>query len=405
MVNPATKGTILHLSDSPLNVTGYAHVSKILMNGMQKRGYDCLYLPNQLWTYPMRKVEFVDGTRLDFTTLAGGKEPYSLDQIAPLMRKYKPDIFGILQDLFMLYPRLLDIDTTPAKTYFYYPSDGGRDEASEDHPGGILPLGCEKILEKVDMPIAMSKFAQKQTKNIHGIKAEYVPHGVQTNTFFPMPEKKEALKAQLGFRNKFVIGSVYRNQPRKQPDKLIKGFSVFHKKRPDSVLYLHTDPYDMSAIFDTVTLARQWGVADSVFFTGMRFNEGISVKELNEYYNTLDCHLLSTSGEGFGIPTVEAMSCGIPSCTTDYTTTKELVLDHGAGLGMEVATEITGSWNVDRAIPSVKGVTDTLETLYADPQLRERFGKNGRKAVLEFYDYDTVVLPLWEKLMEKLLNK
>ena len=31
------------------------------------------------------------------------------------------------------------------------------------------------------------------------------------------------------------------------------------------------------------------------------------------------------AGEGFGIPTLEAMSCGVPICVTNYTTGYEVI--------------------------------------------------------------------------------
>ena len=42
-------------------------------------------------------------------------------------------------------------------------------------------------------------------------------------------------------------------------------------------------------------------------------------------YNCMDVFVLPTAGEGFGIPTIEAMSCGVPICVTNYTTGYELI--------------------------------------------------------------------------------
>lgn len=44
-----------------------------------------------------------------------------------------------------------------------------------------------------------------------------------------------------------------------------------------------------------------------------------------DIYNMMDVHALPTGGEGFGIPTVEAMACGVPNVITNYTTGYELV--------------------------------------------------------------------------------
>jgi len=46
---------------------------------------------------------------------------------------------------------------------------------------------------------------------------------------------------------------------------------------------------------------------------------------------------LSTSGEGWGIPLVEAMSCKVPVVATNYTTIQEIVVDNKAGFGVKLA--------------------------------------------------------------------
>ncbi len=43
----------------------------------------------------------------------------------------------------------------------------------------------------------------------------------------------------------------------------------------------------------------------------------------------MDIFLLTTSGEGFGIPTIEALACEVPCVITDFTTTYELLMDDG----------------------------------------------------------------------------
>jgi len=57
-----------------------------------------------------------------------------VNQTSPLLN------FDILLDTFMLFPHLLNKDLSPAKTIFWYPSDGGAG----------MPKGCESILKKVD---------------------------------------------------------------------------------------------------------------------------------------------------------------------------------------------------------------------------------------------------------------
>ena len=53
--------------------------------------------------------------------------------------------------------------------------------------------------------------------------------------------------------------------------------------------------------------------------------ETIDEQKMAELYNCMDVFVLPTGGEGFGIPTLEAMSCGVPVCVTNYTTAYELI--------------------------------------------------------------------------------
>ena len=233
---------IYWLSDSPTTVTGFATISVNIMNGLVDKGHEVFY---QGHNYTGQNIppglKFEDGRELKFTVMGAGKQPYSQDLLIPRIRELKPDIFGVLLDTFMLYPWTLQQDYAPAKTLFYFPSDGGAN----------LPLGCENILRKYHVPVAMSKFAQKQALDVHKIKTEYIPHAVDVKNYYPLSEKeREKIKESWGLKGKFVVGSVCRNQGRKMADRMIKAFTPFAKKHPDAVLCMHCDPFDGAASFD-----------------------------------------------------------------------------------------------------------------------------------------------------------
>jgi glycosyltransferase involved in cell wall biosynthesis len=144
---------------------------------------------------------------------------------------------------------------------------------------------------------------------------------------------------------------------------------------------------------------------------------------MNEVYNLMDVFYLSTSGEGFGIPIIEAMACEVPVVATDYTTTPELVKENNAGYGAKlVGTEdvgvkeffnwnsshydnlvangtMTGSWEVERGMVDLLDAAIKIESIYKNPDEAVKMGKNGRKAVEEKYDFDTIVGPSWEKVI------
>ena len=319
----------------------------------------------------------------------------------------------------MVFPWFLDLDFAPARSFFYFPSDGG----------GQLPNGCEQILRKVTLPIAMAKFGQQQAKEIYNIDTEYIPHGVDNRIFYPISEEeKQQLKNKWGLQNKFVVGVVARNQGRKMLDRTIKAFKLFCNNKSNAILLLHCDVNDKAAVFDLNNMIIRERLQNRVIFTGMNFYNSFDYKEMNEVYNVMDVFFLSTSGEGFGVPLIEAMACGIPIVATDYTTTKEIVCDNECGFSVKLQgmdktytelekegysfkqiydmfgyTSITGSWNVERGIMDCFDAADKLDILYHNEEMRKTMGNNGLKAVKKYYTWD-IVMKKWKEVLKRLIE-
>lgn len=368
-----------------------------MANVLADKGHNIYYLANgYLGQNILPGSTLEDGYKFNFNILGGGREAYFKDLLPIYMKTYKIDVLIILLDTFMLYPWLMQLDLSPAKTIFYYPSDGG----------GHLPLGCEQILKFINKPIAMAKFGQGQVKKVHGIETGHIPHAIDEEQFKPLSkEEKLQIRARYGIApEKFVVGTVARNQGRKMLDRTIKAFSLYAKENPNAILFLHTDPEDAAQVFHLPTLIQRYSLENRVRFSGMRYYKGFDYKIMNEVYNVMDVFLLTTSGEGFGIPIIEAMSAGIPVLATDYTTTRELVIDNKAGLGIPLVgttddenelyhgTEIidgtiTGSWNVERGICSIKKCAEALKMFSDNPSMGEAMGKNGREAILKEYTW------------------
>jgi glycosyltransferase involved in cell wall biosynthesis len=388
---------ILWLSDSPFICTGYATISVNVLNGLSDMGHECHFLAHNYLGQTLKPgSKFEDDRELKFTIHGAGREGYCKDIIMTKIRELKPDVFVVLLDTFMLYPWIMQQDFAPAKSIFYFPSDGE----------GGLPLRCEDILKKFNYSIAMAKFGQKQVKEVHNINASYIPHAVDTNVYFPMTKlQREELKAKWGLRGKFVVGSVYRNQGRKMADRMFKAFALFAQKHPDAILFCHSDPLDQAACFDSIELIKRLGIGNRVIFSGMNFYKGFDYRRMNEVYNLMDVFFLSTSGEGFGVPIIEAAACGIPSVVTDYTTTQELLIENGqCGIPVPISTEITGSWNVERGIMDIDKAVEAMEILYKEENLRKLFGEHGRTKVENLYSWNKVI-PQWDKFLKEINEK
>lgn len=417
------------LSDSPSIPTGYRDQSVMLADYLVKQGHTVHFLGNAYQGSTLDRFKFVGEEEHLFKLYGMGRMPYFADVISQHLKTTKTDYFIILLDTFMLFDGqgrmqngwFLNIDCSPAQTIFWFPSDGG----------GGMPIGCHQILQKVEYPVAMAKYGQKQVKDYYNINSLYIPHGTDINRFHRLPEDERLkLKARYNIQDKFVVGVVARNQPRKFLDRTLKTFQIISKtieKIPNIILFLHLDPNDPAQVFDMRRLISRYNLENRVVFSGMNAMQGFPRNEMNNIYNLFDIFLLTTSGEGFGIPIIEAMSCKIPVIATNYTTIPELIVDNKAGLGINlVGTEkvllntplgpleldskeyddlvvngtITGGWEVERGICDVQDAANKLIYLYENPKIMKQMGENGRIAVEQKYSFNNCVGPAFEKLLK-----
>jgi hypothetical protein len=76
-----------------------------------------------------------------------------------------------------------------------------------------------------------------------GFDPLYIPHGIETSVFKPI-QRREARQALGWSEEGFIAGIVGTTKgypARKYFDGQIRAFAAFHKRHPDSRLYLHTD--------------------------------------------------------------------------------------------------------------------------------------------------------------------
>lgn len=179
------------------------------------------------------------------------------------------------------------------------------------------PSDCA-VLDLFDEVVTYTEYAKAVLKPIvkESIwkKIKVIPHGIDTEVFFPIYEKDEISKTKtqiFGTDDVFVFGSVNRNSARKDLGTLMIGFAMFkHTSQANAVLYLHCNPQDRMGI-DCYRLSERLGleVGKDIFFPkDFNENNGVSESELNKIYNTFDCFITTTTAEGWGLSIVEAMA-------------------------------------------------------------------------------------------------
>ena len=157
----------------------------------------------------------------------------------------------------------------------------------------------------------------------------YCPHGIPMDTFrIPSPEERARFRSDRGVgESTYVIGVNAANNDalRKAAPEMMLAFARFLRDRPDSLLALHTGVHQDGGQ-DLEFLAESLGLTDRVRVVDQyRYSAGlISSESMAEWYGSLDLLCAATFAEGFGIPIVEAMACGVPVVTTKCSSMEEL---------------------------------------------------------------------------------
>ena len=118
-------------------------------------------------------------------------------------------------------------------------------------------------------------------------------------------------------------------------------------------------------------------------------------EELANFYKLADCTINIADAEGFGLATLESLSCGTPIVVTMTGGLQEQVTDgeNWFGIGLEPASKsIIGSSTVpwiyeDRV--SKEDFISALEKMYnMKEEERQRLGEAGRQHVLKNYNFE-----------------
>jgi glycosyltransferase involved in cell wall biosynthesis len=201
---------------------------------------------------------------------------------------------------------------------------------------------------------------------------EVIPYGVDLATFEPPPLGRRAeLRAAMGIDpGAFLVGQVGANvgHDRKALAHMLRGFAKWYEREggeADGHLVMWTQA---AGAVNIPALARTLGVGERVHVVSP-FETGYlgSARTLARFYQALDVLLETSAAEGFGIPMLEAMACGVPVIAAANTSGPELVSERRGWLVAEAEhraefTHLGGWW----LRPTPEGVAEALGRAYAD---------------------------------------
>ncbi len=399
MSHPASKeklnGTVTVWSNSYGTPTGYGVQAKYLIDRLVKHGANTAMLSNYGHQGQITKLQTEHGSIDHFPmgVTSYSQDVAAVDHMSFASRFDANDIMLTLYDTWVLdsshYDKISKIASwTPL-----------------DHV--TMPKKIEAWLHRSNvLPIAMSPFGKREMDS-RGIENVYIPHGIETRTLKPteLLPTGEHVRDYMKTRDKFVVGMVAANKAtgmvhRKAFSENILAFSIFHKKNPDSVLYIHTDPLGAGLGWNLLELIRACGIPqDSVIFPNpQEYRYGIPQEQLAALYTGMDVLLATSYGEGFGVPTVEAQACGTRVIGSGWAATQDLVSEDGWLVDGQPQWDSNQSawWQY----PSVPSIVKALESAYeadrGNSEVARKFAKQ--------FDVDKVWYENWLPFLKATLG-
>lgn len=408
-----TKKKILVWSDSVVATTGFGRVADHILRALYRTGLyevDQLAINHNVPFYDVKKYPYA----ISPAKLRDPRDLYGHQAFLDALKLKDYDFVFVINDTFVvskigekvnpIRQELLNTGRKPFKLIYYYPIDCH------------LRPEWSGMLNAADISVAYTNFAATETEKVIGKRPHRVIyHGVDTENFYPLPDRERKLHRNRFFGaddDTFVVVNINRNSMRKDVARNLYVFAEFKKKFPKSILYLHMLPRDAGGggtMVDLLAPMEELGLKtekDVFFPRDLDPAAGYPVDILNQLYNCGDLYMSTHLGEGFGLTQFEAMAAGIPVLVPNNTVTPELIAGGSEGKRGYIypCREVA---YVDSSGYRKQGRTeDILETMIeaycdweADSEERKQYIEEGLKFTKQ-YSWENVTRE-WVKLFRE----
>lgn len=432
---------ILFVGDSPKLHTGFATVlRKIAVHVADNTNWHVKYLG---WYDKRDSLENLFPFEL-IVTDGTVQDVYGQKTFNSIVQSFRPDVVFAIGDEWMIRHLTESPYRDSYKLIIYTPIDGAP-----------IPMAWVETFRKADSFVCYTDWAKKVIHHRDNtLPISIIPHGLDCSIF-----KKQSNVERVKPFNKdsFVIGCVGRNQPRKNLPAFIKMMSVFlapwlkcyecnsiaymvdtvqavcpkcqsenckvFPRKENVYGYMHCSLDDCG--WDLGELIERFGLRKNIVFPkNNTVGGGVSDERMSHIYNMMDVFTLPTTGEGWGLPIMEAMACGLPCLVTNYSAHLDYCNDCTEKINVGYYNT-EPKWNIERALVDVDDYVMKMDRLYYDKdtfitkyaEVLFRYGitdftkfldgseirKNlgliaGEKAKL--YDWSNI-LPMWMELLKK----
>jgi glycosyltransferase involved in cell wall biosynthesis len=229
-----------------------------------------------------------------------------------------------------------------------------------------------------------------------------IPCGIDPNIYKPLTKlEREDLRKQLGWDG-FVFLNIGAGTPNKGMDLLLKAFAVVVESYPEARLVLKGEEsvYESDSLIAKNIDELTFDEAEKVLPRMAYIGETLSFEKMAQLYQAADAYVTLYLAEGFNMPALEAIACGLPVICTkggptdDFTTPEfawqvESTLQAGTSNGQQIF----------RLMPDLEHSIALMKNIIEQPELCDRARVAGPKFAVAGFTWKHVVDQLLEVLL------
>jgi len=395
---------VLTLSDHPLSPSGVGTQTKYVIEALLKTGkFEVISLGGAIKHQdysPITIEEWGDNWRVIPVDGYGTQE-----MIRSILRNEKIDILWMMTDpRFYEWLWQIENEIRPLCPIVYY-------HVWDNYPA---PHFNKKFYESNDYIACISKVTHNIVKEVSpDVDCAYLPHSVREDIFKPInKEQREELRKKLLDKDsdKFIAFWNNRNARRKQSGTLLWWWKEWLDKRnlhDKAQLVMHTEPHDPHGQ-DLEHIVKKLGLdRRQVMFSTQK----VDLSKMGSFYQMSDVTINISDAEGFGLSTLESLSCGTPIIANMTGGLQDQVVGPEGENGVAIfptSKSVIGSQQVpyiyeDRI--SKESFLAALDKMYfLDEESRRELGMKGHRHVRRNFSFQNFEKQ-WVDLMLKIYEE
>ncbi len=253
---------------------------------------------------------------------------------------------------------------------------------------------------KIITPSAWSK-AGLIRSGVEGDRIAVVPLGVDPQIYYPVSgDRRQLLRESFGWSNYFIFLNIGGQTDRKGIRPLLKAFAAVVDKYPDARLVLKGSELlypsrDEIAEACRVVLndAERARVLPRLIYTGSQ----LSFAQIAELYQAADVYVSPYLAEGFNLPVLEAVACGLPVICTEGGPTDDFTRsDFALRIESKFTAVVIEGETLFMLAPEWEHLTDLMQRAIEQPEIRARARVAGPVFVADNFT--------WRRSVDRLLD-